>query len=421
MKILWIVNTVFPYPASKIKRNPTVFGGWLNSLKEELVNNNDIELAIATTYSNKNYEKYTDGQTIYYLIPDRNPLIYNNKLENYWKLINDDFKPDVVHIHGSEYPRGLSFTRTSEVNKKIVLSIQGLIGPCSRVLYANLPFVNIFRNLTIRDLLKPNTGLFLSRSYKKRKLYEKEFIQNIDYIVGRTEWDYANSKAINPKIKYFKINEILRNPFYHEQWDIEKIDEHTIFFSQAQQPLKGFHHLIEAIKIVKEKYPEIKVRIAGNNIFDTKSIIKKFKLQSYTKYLIKKTKKYDLVNNIKFIGFLTEKEMVQELLKANIYVQASSMENSSNSLCEAMILGLPCIASFVGGTNSILKHEREGLLYPFTESEMLANYIIKLFENKKLATQYGKAARKRSLIRHDKNKIIADTISMYKTICGDKE
>lgn len=53
MKILWIVNTIFPYPAKKLGMTETPFGGWLNGLVDTLKEENNIELAIATVYDGK--------------------------------------------------------------------------------------------------------------------------------------------------------------------------------------------------------------------------------------------------------------------------------------------------------------------------------------------------------------------------------
>lgn len=40
----------------------------------------------------------------------------------------------------------------------------------------------------------------------------------------------------------------------------------------------------------------------------------------------------------------------------------SHIENSPNNLCEAMILGMPCIATDAGGTSTLLSNMKDGLL-----------------------------------------------------------
>ena len=174
--------------------------------------------------------------------------------------------------------------------------------------------------------------------------------------------------------------------------------------------------MLEAINILKEKYPDVKVIVAGNNILDTSTLKQKLKRQSYTKYLQRIIKKYDIQENIQYTGFLDAEVYKKTLLKSHVYVQASSIENSSNSLGEAMILGVPCVASNVGGTSTMLKDKEEGFLYPYTEPELLALYIEKYFESNEICKRYSENARKKAMERHDWEKNANEVINAYKTI-----
>ena len=51
------------------------------------------------------------------------------------------------------------------------------------------------------------------------------------------------------------------------------------------------------------------------------------------------------------------------MLKSDIFVSASHIENSPNNVAEAMILGMPCIATFAGGTSSYIEDNKNGILY----------------------------------------------------------
>lgn len=90
-------------------------------------------------------------------------------------------------------------------------------------------------------------------------------------------------------------------------------------------------------------------------------------------------KKYNIQERFEFEGFLSADEMKQLLLESNVFVCPSSIENSPNSLGEAMILGVPCVASDVGGISDMLTHNEEGFLYPFDDSYKMAFYIRKTF------------------------------------------
>ena len=79
-------------------------------------------------------------------------------------------------------------------------------------------------------------------------------------------------------------------------------------------------------------------------------------------------------------------------IKWRMCLSVSTVENSSNSICEAMLIGTPTIGSFVGGVSSLITHKQDGFLYQCNEPEMLAYYIEQIFEDDILATELSKNA-----------------------------
>lgn len=71
--------------------------------------------------------------------------------------------------------------------------------------------------------------------------------------------------------------------------------------------------------------------------------------------------------------------MKERYLKSQVFVLPSSIENSPNSLGEAMLLGVPCIASDVGGVRCLMTHSVEGLIYPADDPRLLAYDICEMF------------------------------------------
>lgn len=127
MKVLWITNIMMP-PLAKAKALPVpAIGGWMYSSLKRLHAQNGIELAVATLYNGKKYDASCIDGIKYYLLPlDGGKTVeYNPGLEAYWHRVHDDFNPDVVHIHGSEYPHGLAYINACGPNG-VVVSIQGL-------------------------------------------------------------------------------------------------------------------------------------------------------------------------------------------------------------------------------------------------------------------------------------------------------
>src|SRR5258708_19667723 len=85
--------------------------------------------------------------------------------------------------------------------------------------------------------------------------------------------------------------------------------------------------------------------------------------------------------------------MVIQLSRAQVFAISSYIENSPNSLCEAMQVGLPCVATYAGGIPSLVEHEKTGLLFPTGEAPLLADAILRIFRNEDLAGRLGRAAR----------------------------
>ena len=87
------------------------------------------------------------------------------------------------------------------------------------------------------------------------------------------------------------------------------------------------------------------------------------KISAYGKYLRKLIRDNQLTDKVVFLGKLTSEEMKEQYLKRHLFVCCSTMENSPNSLGEAMLLGMPCVAADVGGIPSIFNDGEDGILY----------------------------------------------------------
>ncbi len=98
------------------------------------------------------------------------------------------------------------------------------------------------------------------------------------HILGRTRFDKDYINSINKECKYYHVNETLRKSFYNEVWKLEECNRHEIFLSQGNYPLKGAHTAIEAVGILKDRYPDIKLYIAGDKITGFESIKEKLKI-----------------------------------------------------------------------------------------------------------------------------------------------
>jgi len=81
-----------------------------------------------------------------------------------------------------------------------------------------------------------------------------------------------------------------------------------------------------------------------------------------------------------------------------------------------MILGVPCVASYVGGVPDMLKHGEEGFIYQTDAPYMLAHYVCEIFENEDLALSFSKEAREHALKTHDRETNTKRLIEIYNSI-----
>ncbi|PWX43932.1 hypothetical protein CYK83_12205 [Clostridium perfringens] len=81
-----------------------------------------------------------------------------------------------------------------------------------------------------------------------------------------------------------------------------------------------------------------------------------------------------------------------------------------------MILGVPCIASYVGGVPDMITHNIEGFLYQVDAPYMLAYYISKIFEENKKTIELSKNAILRAELTHDKEKNSKRILEIYNQI-----
>jgi glycosyltransferase involved in cell wall biosynthesis len=332
-------------------------------------------------------------------------------LERDWKNVKTLFDPDIVHIHGTEYPVGLAYINGCG-NDNVIISIQGLVSVIYRYYLAGMSTPEVLCNITFRDLLKRDTLLHQRKKIKERGNYERKLLISAKNIIGRTSWDRSHTFAINPNARYFFCNETLRSDFYHKYWSLKSCDRHRIFISQAQYPLKGFHQLLKALPLLIEKYLDIKVYIAGSDSLKSDFL----GLKTYNKYLRSLVRKNGLDEIIIFTGELSEAKMIEAYLKSHIFICPSSIENSSNSVGEAQLLGVPVIASYVGGMSDMIVDNQSGLLYRYEEFEMLASLIDQLFKDDALALKLSKNGREQALIRHDRETNINHLFFAYEEL-----
>ncbi len=396
MRVLWVCNRCLPVVAKHLNMDAGNKEGWLAGLSERILAENNSDLTLGVCFPmGKDFADWKGEYevTAYGFYEDTgHPEKYDEKMEERMLEIVNDFKPDLVHIFGTEFPHTLAMVRAFNNPSKTLIGIQGLCFVYADAYLEGLP-EEVIKRSTLRDVLKKDSILDQQKKFYRRGAYEQKALALTGNVTGRTDWDYHYTRECNANVTYYFMNETLRSNFYEDVWDYKTCEKYSIFVSQGDYPIKGVHFLFRAMKDILEEYPNAKVYVAGNCITGDDSFKKKIKMASYGKYLKELIEQYKLAEHIVFLGNLNAEQMKQRYLSSNVFVSPSTMENSPNSVGEAMILGVPVISSRVGGVHNLLEDQKEGILYEPQNVQALANAVIKVFD----AYEYEDASRMRPI------------------------
>lgn len=406
MRILWIVNIVMPEASKALGQPARQVEGWLTGYKKALLDvYPDIDLHIVSPSNCK--KEIQIGRTTHHLFPS------SDTLSSYFSELNKEIQPDVVHIHGTEFPHSLIWIKTCGCQHTLV-SIQGLSSICATHYMGGLTKEDLRGCWSFNDWRFGRTLPQEKEKLARRGDAEIELLKRAENIAGRTEWDKENTLLINPSLRYHTLQEILREPFYNHagQWQIDKCQPHRIFVSQSHYPLKGLHKLLMALPIVRKTFPDVQLHIVGEDRIDQHWRHR----STYVNVLRKLIYQNDLRECIHYHGYLSAEQMAEQFILAHVYVCPSSIENSCNSLCEAQMIGTPVIASNVGGLKDLVVHEQTGLLYDFDDVQTLAHQICQIFTDEVLAKSLSKKGCCIASIRHDKISVITKLYNIYSSI-----
>jgi glycosyltransferase involved in cell wall biosynthesis len=413
MKALWFITNL------NYKQNdPYVGCGWISSLLDKIILQENVEVALAFFSENvKTLTVHNEGRYSQFVIPSytnrMDKIVRNltftdylfNKREEILLSVIKQFNPDIIHVFGTECPFGLLAAKTQI---PVVVHIQGILNPYVKkwfpVGYNNF---QMFWNTSFFKAIKLSGYWADFIRQKKLARREVEIFNVTRYFSGRTDWDRRLVGLMSQESKYYHCEEMLRPTFYNHQWRIhENSDKIQLISIINPNMYKGIETILETAKHLKtfSKY-QIAWTIAG--VSHDSPLVKIF---------TKKTKISPKDVGVEFIGPTQETLLVNKMLDADLFIHPSHIDNSPNSLCEAMVLGMPIISSNVGGIQSLLSDKVEGLLVQDGETFGLAGAILELINNPSRSVSYGQAARQRAVERHNPNEIVNKQLFIYQDI-----
>ena len=415
MRVAWVAPNGGNFTLSSLKGT----GGWISSMESALLESNeDIELGVVFVHS-EDLQPIKHDRVTYY--PVYRPLENNiQKLYHRWfrdeekyedalvaQMVEyiEQFKPDIVHIWGCEnlYVKVLKY-----INYPSVVHIQGF---ASSIVQHYLP-----NGVSVADIASQDNfldryifkrgNLHNYKSFLLRVAIEKEMAEYITNWIGRTEWDRASAYCLAPQAKYYHCDELMRKEFYEHQWRYHYDGKLVIQSSISNTWYKGVDVVLKTAQTLKSLGVDFEWNVYG--VTEGSSVVRFFS----RRYHIEPKSM-----NVNLLGYVDGATIMQGLLKSDVYVHPSYIENGCNAVQEAMLLGLPIVAHYTGGLTTTL-NDNSGMLVQPSDSSAMA-YAILQMRNRDVAEYYSQRGRKTAISRHDRNRVVADLLTAYRSIINE--
>ncbi len=220
-------------------------------------------------------------------------------------------------------------------------------------------------------------------------------------VVANSRYTARSVRALAPGARL----EVVHNPVDLERWDPERIDrawararlgragERDLLLGVVAQlsPWKGQDTAIEALKLLCEEGIDAHLLLIGSAKFLDRAT--RFDNQGYVARLRRLVAGAGLADRVSWLG---EREDVPELVRAlDVLLLPSWEEPFGRALIEAMALGVPVVATSVGGPPEILEDGREGFLVEPRRPRAWAEAIRRLAEDPRRTEEMGREGRRR--------------------------
>jgi glycosyltransferase involved in cell wall biosynthesis len=266
-----------------------------------------------------------------------------------------EINPDIVHVQGTHYPYNLIAGQISS-DYSTILTVHGLMA---------------------REY-KFNRGLNYLGGYLSFILEKYAFKKVKDIIVCSEPMQRDVEKLSGADIYLIPNGIELDKITSYKQ--LKSVKHPSIMYMGLLENIKGVDILIKALKLVKDKIPDIHLYIAGEG-----------SQEHFLKQLVENLK---LDGNVDFLGYLTGEDKYAYLKSVDICVVPSLYESFGIIILESMACGTPVIASNSGNIPYLLKNDLLGIKFKYNSSEELAEKIIYLIKNPDLRLQMCKESLK---------------------------
>lgn len=178
-----------------------------------------------------------------------------------------------------------------------------------------------------------------------------------------------------------------------EHFTPKPLPDKTVFFMLSRLlKSKGVAEYLEAARIVKGKYPDVKFALLGKFEYEMQDALAEEFIREY-------------INDGTIELYPETNDVRPYYEKCSVYVLPSYREGTPRTVLEAMSVGRPVITTNTNGCRETVKDGVNGFLVPVGDSKKLAETMIKFIQSKELTEQMGKESLKYCSEKFEVNKV----------------
>ncbi|MDP2954300.1 MAG: glycosyltransferase family 4 protein, partial [Chloroflexota bacterium] len=164
----------------------------------------------------------------------------------------------------------------------------------------------------------------------------------------------------------------------------------NLLFVGRLHPVKGLEYLLEALQRLKDQDIRLTLVVSSQD------------LEHYGGHIAGKIARLGIGGKIDSLGEVQEAKKLLEIYRAaDIFVAPSLWDTSPASVLEAMCVGLPVVATRVGGIPEFVEDGVNGILVPPKDPQALAHAILALVKDSELREKMGRRSLEKShVFRH---------------------
>jgi len=166
---------------------------------------------------------------------------------------------------------------------------------------------------------------------------------------------------------------------------------------------KGIQHMIAAMPRILQSVPQSRLIVVGDG--------------NYRPSLERLVRARHLENHIIFAGSVEFASLPDYFRLADIFVNPTVQQNGYDlTMVEAMACEKTVISSHIGSTPTLIEHNREGILFPPANSNLLARSVVELLQDPDRRVLMGRQGRKKVLRDFTLDTMVEKTIGVYRAL-----